>query len=138
MDRHRRVRRNRYTRVYSTKPTAIYEEGDIDARGVYEMMVYKLRDGRPTPKVMRVRAHRLDDVRVPLFSDDESVDFQPVVYSFPVDLMTFARNRKSDILTLTPFYHTLEAVFAQTLTTSKNFKIFTSPESTSFRSLSQL
>ena len=51
------------------------------------MMVYKLRDGRPTPKVMRVRAHRLDDVRVPLFSDDESVDFQPVVYSFPVDLM---------------------------------------------------
>ena len=77
MDRHRRVRRNRYTRVYSTKPNR------IDARGVYEMMVYKLRDSRPTPKVMRVRAHRLDDVRVPLFSDDESVDFQPVVYSFP-------------------------------------------------------
>ena len=39
------------------------------------MMIYKLRDGRPTPKVMRVRAHRLDDVRVPLFSDGESVDF---------------------------------------------------------------
>ena len=43
------------------------------------MMIYKLRDGRPTPKVMRVRAHRLDDVRVPLFSDDESVDFQPAL-----------------------------------------------------------
>ena len=33
-----------------------------------------------------------------------SIQPQLHYYSFPFDLMTFARNRKSDILTLTPFY----------------------------------